>query len=248
MSVPAGLAPALALLAAAVLALPGPPRGRARTNARTAQRSRGKRWHRGRDTARHGAQPAAVAALGVACVVVAGLPAGLFAALICCPAAAHGLRVLARRPVPTPPDPALPVTLDLAAAALRSGRPLDQALTLAAPAAREDVRTQLLGIAGLLSLGALPAQAWAAARDGPLQPVAPVATRSAASGIKIAGAFEDLAEQLRAERATRLAVRANRAGIGAMAPLAACYLPSFVCLGVVPAVVGIARSTVGVLP
>jgi hypothetical protein len=33
-----------------------------------------------------------------------------------------------------------------------------------------------------------------------------------------------------------------------MAPLAACFLPSFVCLGVVPVVVGMAQSALGVLP
>jgi hypothetical protein len=33
-----------------------------------------------------------------------------------------------------------------------------------------------------------------------------------------------------------------------MAPLAACFLPSFVCLGVVPVVVGVARNVFGVLP
>lgn len=71
--------------------------------------------------------------------------------------------------------------------------------------------------------------------------LAAVAIRSAASGIKIATAFERLAGELRAERIAAMSVRAYRAGVLAMAPLAACYLPSFVCLGVVPVVVGIAK-------
>jgi hypothetical protein len=33
----------------------------------------------------------------------------------------------------------------------------------------------------------------------------------------------------------------------AIAPLAACFLPAFVCLGVVPVVVGVAQSALGVL-
>uniref|UniRef100_UPI0035C9EE62 type II secretion system F family protein n=1 Tax=uncultured Jatrophihabitans sp. TaxID=1610747 RepID=UPI0035C9EE62 len=192
----------------------------------------------------------AVAALGAACVAVGGVPAGLIAALVCCPATAHALRRLRSRPVKTPDDPALPVTLDLAAAALRSGQPVATALVVAAPAAGDATGQELLRVAGLLRLGADPAQAWGAvdARAGPIDDVARVAIRSSSSGVKLAGAFVELADQLRAERSAQLAVRANRAGIAAMAPLAACYLPSFVCLGVVPAVVGIARSTVGVLP
>jgi len=95
----------------------------------------------------------------------------------------------------------------------------------------------------LLRLGADPAHAWAAVpRDGPLAQVAPVAVRSAASGVKLAAAFERLAVELREERAAAAAERANRAGVMAMAPLASCFLPSFVCLGIVPVVVGIART------
>jgi pilus assembly protein TadC len=78
--------------------------------------------------------------------------------------------------------------------------------------------------------------------------VAGVAVRSATSGIKLAAAFERLAAELRAERRAVAAVRAHRAGVAAMAPLAACFLPSFVCLGVVPVLVGMAKSALGVLP
>jgi pilus assembly protein TadC len=66
--------------------------------------------------------------------------------------------------------------------------------------------------------------------------------------LKLAAAFERLAAQLRTERRAAAAVRAHRAGVKAMAPLAACFLPSFVCLGVVPVVVGVAKSAFGVLP
>jgi Flp pilus assembly protein TadB len=146
-------------------------------------------------------------------------------------------------------DPAVPLVLDLAAAALRSGRPLPDALELAAPAARLDTGATLSRVARLLRLGADPPQAWAGLPAGdPIRPLAPVAIRSAASGAKLAAAFERLAGELRADRSAAAAARAQRAGVFALAPLAACFLPSFVCLGVVPTVVGIAGTVLGRAP
>jgi len=144
------------------------------------------------------------------------------------------------------PDLALPLVLDLLATALRAGRPVPDALELAAPAGRPDTADALVRVARLLRLGAEPVSAWSTvAPDDPVRPFVPVAVRSASSGVKIATAAERLAAELRAERRARAAARAQRAGVFAMAPLAACFLPSFVCLGVVPTVVGIARMALG---
>jgi Flp pilus assembly protein TadB len=141
------------------------------------------------------------------------------------------------------PDASLPLVLDLVAAALRSGRPFAEALALAAPAGRPEVADVLNQVAALSRLGAEAEHAWAAApRDGPLAEVARVAIRSAASGLKLAAGMERLAAEIRTERATAATVRAHRAAVLAMAPLAACFLPSFVCLGVIPVVVGVARN------
>jgi Flp pilus assembly protein TadB len=189
-----------------------------------------------------------VAAVAAACIATLGLRTGVVVAAVLGPAVGALLDVLQRRPGRQRPDPALPLALDLIAAALRSGRPLPDALARAAPAAA-DVARSLLRVAGLLRLGADPAQAWSAIpRASPLAAVAGVAVRSAASGIRLAAAFERLAVDLRAERSAAATARAHRAGVVAMAPLAACFLPSFVCLGVVPVVVGIARTAVGVVP
>ncbi len=160
-------------------------------------------------------------------------------------AATHTGSGLRRRPERVA-DGALPLVLDLVAAALRAGRPLPEALMLAAPAGADRTSGPIQRVAGLLRLGAEPEQAWSsAADDAALRPVLPVAIRSSGSGIKLAGAFERLASELRAERAARAAERAQRAGIFAMAPLAACFLPSFVCLGVIPVVVGLASRALG---
>jgi len=147
------------------------------------------------------------------------------------------------------PDPALPFVLDLAAAALRAGRPLAEALELSAPAGRADSAAALVRVARLLRLGAEPATAWASvAGTDPVAAIVPVAVRSATSGVKLAGACERLAAELRADRRARAAARAQRAGVFAMGPLAACFLPSFTCLGVIPTVVGIAATALGRSP
>lgn len=153
------------------------------------------------------------------------------------------------RVAPGTSDSGLALALDLTAAGLRSGRSLSAALTLAAPACLPPVADVLTRAAALDRLGAPPEQVWAgspgSARDGPLGELARVATRSAASGLKLAAGLERLAAELRAERTAAAAVRAHRAAVWAVAPLAACFLPSFVCLGVIPVIVGVAQQVVG---
>jgi Flp pilus assembly protein TadB len=197
------------------LALPSGASTRTRTN------DRARRTGPKRGPARVGVAGAAVA---VACVVAGGPWPGAAVAMVLCPIIVVLLRRASARPPPARADPALPLCLDLVAAALRSGRPLPDALTLAAPAARVDVAQQLTRVAALLRLGADPAATWVAVARGdpvgPLAAVGSVAARSSESGIKLAGAFERIAIELRVERAAVAAMRAHRAGVFAMAPLA----------------------------
>lgn len=192
---------------------------------------------------------AAVLALAGALVAVFGQVVGGVIAVVVAPVAGAGLRAWLRRPVPIVADRSLALALDLTAAALRAGRPTADALTAAAPAAGGVAADALLRVAGLLRLGADPAQAWSVlARAGSLAPVATAAIRSAESGARLASAFERLAVEIRADAAATAAGRAHRGGVVAMGPLAACFLPSFVCLGVVPVVVGMARAALRTLP
>jgi pilus assembly protein TadC len=132
---------------------------------------------------------------------------------------------------------------------LRAGQLPATALVLAAPAAGEALGADLLRVAGLLRLGAAPDEAWRIAADHPeLESVAAVARRSSSSGIRLAGAFEQAADQLRLRIRAAGRERAARSGVLAMAPVALCFLPAFVCLGIVPAVVGIASSVLHSLP
>ena len=52
--------------------------------------------------------------------------------------------------------------------------------------------------------------------------------------------MEELAGDLRAEAADGARARAERASVLIAGPLGLCFLPAFVCLGVVPVVAGLA--------
>lgn len=148
-----------------------------------------------------------------------------------------------------PPRRVLALTLDLFAAALHSGQPVPAALVLAAPAAGRVRQAQLSQVAGLLRLGADPVEAWrGVAGDDALAAVAQAACRSAHSGIRLARGMEQVATDLRADVRAAAEARAQRAGVLAMAPLGLCFLPAFVCLGVIPVVVGIAKGVLRTVP
>ncbi|WP_375497678.1 type II secretion system F family protein [uncultured Jatrophihabitans sp.] len=230
-------------LAGALLAMPP---GRRRIRGRPRIRDEGSTPRRSLD----GPHAAAVAAVlsAVACLVAVGSVTGIVVGVVVGPIVGLAVRAAARRPGAPRLDRSVALPLDLAAAVLRSGRPLADALSLAAPAAAAASADLLLRVAGLLRLGASAEDAWSlvpAAHS--LRPLAMSAVRSADSGIRLADAFERHAAELRAEAIAAATARAQRAGITAMAPLAACFLPSFVCLGVVPIVVGMATNALGVL-
>jgi pilus assembly protein TadC len=135
----------------------------------------------------------------------------------------------------------LPLVLDLAAAALRAGQAVAAAFVVAAPAAPAALRAEIDRVVALLRAGAEASDAWAAVpASSQLGVVARVAGRSIVSGARLAHALEHAARELRRDSAARAEARAHRAGVLAAGPLALCFLPSFVCLGIVPAVVGLA--------
>lgn len=203
----------------------------AKSEARTARRTmplRALQWRGG-------------LAVAAGCVVAFGAGRGVLAALVAAPLVIAAVARLHARPLRARACSSLALALDLVAVALAAGQPLSAALVLAGPAAGGPSGDQLTRIGGLLRLGADAAEAWREAADDPvLAPVAAAARRSAASGIRLAGCFEQLALELRAQLRVAATARAERAGVFAAAPLGLCFLPSFVCLGIVPIIVGIA--------
>jgi len=132
-------------------------------------------------------------------------------------------------------------TLDLLAACLRSGLPVATAATAVAASAPERVASALRQAGDLLVLGAEPEVAWAAAAAEPAtEPLARLARRSARSGASLAAGVAELAGQQRAAAEDTAAAAAERAGVLVTGPLGLCFLPAFLCLGVVPVVLGLA--------
>lgn len=184
-------------------------------------------------------------AAGVLCILVAGV-AGAVAAVIVMPVVA----VILRRQIGRTPGPmdtasraALPLTCDLIAAGVRSGAAVPTALAATARTAPAGLGDELSRVAALLSLGMSAGEAWSAlARDPVLGSVAVVAARSADSGIRLADALSRCARDHRAELHAASVARAERVGVMALLPLGLCFLPAFICLGVVPVVAGIAAD------
>lgn len=101
--------------------------------------------------------------------------------------------------------------------------------------------------ADLLALGADPNIAWSRPPDLPpgthdaqTDAVLRLARRSAASGAALADGIVELAVQVRHDAAQAAAAAAERAGVLIAGPLGLCFLPAFLCVGIVPLVVGLA--------
>ena len=180
------------------------------------------------------------AALAVGLLIGGGM--GLFAAA----AVAGATERLLRKAVPGGQDATrtalvgdLPAACDLIAVCLAAGVPVPGALAAVGEAAAEPLGGHLRRVAALYRLGADGRRAWdAVPRE--LAGLGRALVRAGESGAAVVPALRSLAADSRAARrlATEAAVR--RAGIWVLAPLGLCFLPAFVCLGVVPLVLGIA--------
>lgn len=136
--------------------------------------------------------------------------------------------------------------LDVLAVCLGAGMAVSAAAAAAAPSAPPTLGRVLRRAASLLALGADPAVAWSIP-PGPRQAADPqidallrLARRSASSGAALAGAVGELAEESRNDAAHAATAAAERAGVLIAGPLGLCFLPAFVCLGIVPVVAGLA--------
>jgi Flp pilus assembly protein TadB len=184
-----------------------------------------------------------VPGLAVAAIGLVGVGPGLVASAVLAPIVVAMLRRLPDRAATGVRARGLPLTLDLVAAALRAGQPVGAALALASPAAGPALGRQLRAVSGLLRLGADPIEAWRLVADDPVLGVlAAVGQRSADSGIRLADAIERLARELRQQLRASAEARAQRVGVLAVAPLGLCFLPAFICIGIIPVVVGVAHG------
>jgi pilus assembly protein TadC len=191
-------------------------------------------------------------ALAAAATLLAGPLAGGHAGLLIAVPAALGVLIGGRRLTRRTTEPvdgrAVAFLLNLLAAELQCGAPTDLAIDAVTMAVREHGDDRLrravepISVVGrLLWLGTEPEQAWAMLAELPqLAPVAAAGRRCADSGARLAGALTDAADQLRHRQLQQALSQAQRAGVWALLPLGCCFLPAFVCVGIVPVVIGIA--------
>jgi pilus assembly protein TadC len=134
-------------------------------------------------------------------------------------------------------------SFDVLAACLRSGMAVSTAAAATAPSAPPGLARLLNRAADLLALGADPANAWSNSDvrlDKHAEALLRLARRSASSGAALAQGVADLAAQSRHDAADAAGAAAERASVLIAGPLGMCYLPAFVCLGIVPVVAGLA--------
>jgi pilus assembly protein TadC len=136
--------------------------------------------------------------------------------------------------------------LEVLAACLRSGMAVSTAAAATAPSAPPHLARILSRAADLLALGADPASAWSDPAQHRRRPhdqteaLLRLARRSASSGAALAQGVAELATQARDEAADAAGAAAERASVLIAGPLGLCYLPAFLCLGIVPVVAGLA--------
>jgi pilus assembly protein TadC len=158
----------------------------------------------------------------------------------------HPLR-LRPRPAGGPDPLGVASSLDVLAVCLAAGMAVSAAAAATAPSAPPRLARTLSRAADLLALGADPSIAWSAPPDLPAGSVDAqadallrLARRSASSGAALADGVVELAAQSRHDAAHAATAAAERAGVLIAGPLGLCFLPAFVCLGIVPVVAGLA--------
>lgn len=152
-----------------------------------------------------------------------------------------------RRPAPAPDPLAVASSMDVLAVCLAAGMAVSTAVAATASSAPARLARVLRRAADLLALGADPAVAWSTPPDLPggsvdtqTEALLRLARRSASSGAALADGVAELAAQARQDAAHAAAAAAERAAVLIAGPLGLCFLPAFVCLGIVPVVAGLA--------
>ena len=202
-----------------------------------------------RRDARVNAPRIAGALAGVACLVLVGGVIGVAAAVGCvvlAPRLFGRLESRAARSRRELLERQAPIVAELLAATLASGAPMRGALAAVADAVGAPMAGAIRPVVAAMELGADPASAWQALPDDAgLKVVADAVVRSERSGAPLAAQLSRIADDLRRARQVAIESAARSAGVSAVGPLAACFLPAFLLLGVVPVVAGLASGLAG---
>jgi Flp pilus assembly protein TadB len=138
----------------------------------------------------------------------------------------------------------LPVACDLLAVCLSAGTPVGAALAAVGSTVPGRLGELLEEVGGLYRLGATPRRAWSGVPP-PVDALSRVVVRAGEAGSAVVPALQRLAADLRSTARSDTEAAVRRAGVWVLAPLGLCFLPAFLCLGVVPLVLGIAADVFG---
>lgn len=147
-------------------------------------------------------------------------------------------------------DPlAAATTFDTLSVCLAAGLTVSGAARAVAATAPGELAQVLHRAADLLAIGADAATAWTPPTDTALdeqsRALLRLARRSADSGTALADGLAQLAVQSRDQLSGRAEAAAGRAAVVIAGPLGLCFLPAFLCLGVIPVVAGLATKVLG---
>ncbi len=132
----------------------------------------------------------------------------------------------------------VPQALELMAACLGAGVPARTACAAVVRTFDGPVADDLGQVMALLQLGVPDVTAWRTLHDHPqLGLAAADLARSMESGTSVVEGLRHHAAAARETRRSELQVRARAVGVRSVLPLMTCFLPSFLLLGIVPAVV-----------
>jgi len=136
----------------------------------------------------------------------------------------------------------LPLVADLLATCLHAGATPATALSLVCNAVTGPLCSELRPVSAALRLGVDPSVAWctAARSGGPVAGLARAFIRASATGSPLAATVSAVADDARERARWDAEASARRAGVRAVGPLAVCFLPAFLLLGVVPIVASVA--------
>jgi pilus assembly protein TadC len=140
---------------------------------------------------------------------------------------------------------AVAASLDVLASCLASGMAVASAAAATGESAPRPLADVLNRAASLLALGADSRTAWSAqqsSRDQRMASLQRLAIRSASSGAALAQGVAGLADEARLDAGDEARAAAERASVLIAGPLGLCYLPAFVCLGIVPVIAGLATD------
>lgn len=133
----------------------------------------------------------------------------------------------------------LPLVVDLLAACAEAGLPLQPTLAPIGLAVGGPVGARLRDVSARLDLGADPLREWSRlAEHEAFAGLGRAMMRAHRSGAPVTDVLGRLSADCRRTRRTQSQATARAVGVKVAAPLAACFLPAFMLIGVVPTIVG----------